>query len=911
VLTARNGKMSQAIRGSAIGAQRGWALMRRFPDAVAWLTIVVSLTVLVGWIAGLTGLTTLTWGFGAMRPNTAVCQLLLALALLSAQRRRDAATPANWLERLKFDADTLTTGLACTAGGIAALTMLQYLVPLDLRIDQLLAKVPHDGVNPYPGRMAQLTAFIFMLSASAFVLRSVSWGSRIRPAEWCALLAGFLGFMGLVGYAFGVDSVYAVQAFSSIDWLPALLLVLQSAAFLLAFPRFVIAQHVAAANVGGMLIRRLWPAVMLLPPLFAFITLKGQRTQLYATEFGFALFTILMVVTFSVLVWLTARMLRSVRLDKHEARKRLRDQVARLDLLNRISRAMNEGHDVVAMLQVVTRNLEVQLPADLCCVCEYSAADECALTSVGVNTPALASMVTDAGVSSIRFAGQALKSLLAKNLLYEPDALAPGSEALEPIARAGLRSVIIAPLRVEDRTLGLLIVARRAPASFLSGECEFVRQLSQNLSLALAQSQMFGELNSALEEVQQGQTALLQQGRLRALGEMASGVAHDINNAISPISIYVGDILEREEGLTAVTRRELKTILRATQDVARTVARMRDFSGTHDADQAAESLDLNRIIDEVVELTRPRWGDQTQEGGHAIDLQTELAADAPLIRGVSHEIGDALTNLIFNAIDAMPGGGLLRVRSFLTESAASVSGAERVPMLCFEVIDSGRGMTEDVRLRCLEPFFTTKGERGTGLGLAMVYGMAMRHGGTIVVESAPGQGTTVRVCLPIEHGLVASEVKIATTAPPLLPRKILLVDDDPLILEALQTFLERDGHAVVTAEGGQIGIDMFRKHWARGSQFSIVFTDLGMPDVDGHRVAAVVKSLSGNIPVVMLTGWGEKLGEDARPLNVDFMLSKPPLLEDLRKVLVAAAPAPQPETARIEMRQSPPIVSRS
>ena len=628
-------------------------------------------------------------------------------------------------------------------------------------------------------------------------------------------------------------------------------------------------------------LRRMWLAVVLLPPLIALLCFAGERAHFYASGFGLGLFTVLMVVTFSMLMWLTARMLSSVRLDKRSARKRLQDKVARLDLLNRISRAMNKGHDVASMLQVVTRNLEVQLPADLCCVCEFAAADECAVTSIGVNSPALAAMLTEAGGSSIRFAGGELKSLLAKDLLYEPDVRAAGTEMLAPIAKAGLRAVIIAPLRVEDRSLGLLIVARRSPASFLSGECEFVLQLSQNLSLALAQSQMFGELKRALEDVQQGQTALLQQGRLRALGEMASGVAHDINNAISPISIYVGDILEREEELTPVTRRELKTILRATQDVARTIARMRDFSSAHDTVHTTESLDLNDVIGEVVELTRPRWCDQTQEGGNPIDLRTELMKKVPLIIGTSHEISDALTNLIFNAIDAMPGGGLLRVRSFVTEGDSS-SG--RAPMLCVEVIDSGRGMSEEVRQRCLEPFFTTKGERGTGLGLAMVYGMVTRHGGTVAVESVLGQGTTVRICLPVQRGLVAAVFAPQELAPT-RAQKILLVDDDPLILEAMQTFLERDGHFVVTAEGGQAGIDTFRKLWAHGAQFSVVFTDLGMPDVDGHRVAAVVKSISQDIRVVMLTGWGQKLLDADRPPNVDFMLSKPPILEDLRKVL--------------------------
>lgn len=190
-------------------------------------------------------------------------------------------------------------------------------------------------------------------------------------------------------------------------------------------------------------------------------------------------------------------------------------------------------------------------------------------------------------------------------------------------------------------------------------------------------------------------------------------------------------------------------------------------------------------------------------------------------------------------------------------------------------------MDEDTRRRCLEPFFTTKGERGTGLGLAMVYGVAKRHDAEIEIESAPGKGTTIRLAFPAAVGRLESAQPIPVRAPPSRIR-ILVIDDDPLILRSLLDTLEREGHQVITANGGQAGIDAFRAA-SEAERFALVITDLGMPYVDGRKVASAIKEKSRATPVIMLTGWGERLvAEGDIPLHVDQVLSKPPRLRDLR-----------------------------
>jgi CheY-like chemotaxis protein len=246
------------------------------------------------------------------------------------------------------------------------------------------------------------------------------------------------------------------------------------------------------------------------------------------------------------------------------------------------------------------------------------------------------------------------------------------------------------------------------------------------------------------------------------------------------------------------------------------------------------------------------------------------------------EIREALTNLVFNALDAMPAGGTL---GFATREGVNGEG---LPSVMLEVSDSGIGMDEPTRRRCLEPFFTTKGDRGTGLGLAMVYGMLQRHGGSIEIDSAPGRGTTMRLVFP-QAGAAGNghsgwgELEPEPAAGTL---QLLLVDDDPVLVRSLTDVLTAEGHVVASAGGGQQGIEAFTAAVARGQPFDAVITDLGMPNVDGRQVAQAVKLVQPGTPVVMLTGWGRRMNADGeRPQHVDHLLSKPPRLAELRAVL--------------------------
>jgi signal transduction histidine kinase/ActR/RegA family two-component response regulator len=564
---------------------------------------------------------------------------------------------------------------------------------------------------------------------------------------------------------------------------------------------------------------------------------------------------------------------------------KLHAQVGRLSLLQHITHATGERQDLPSIFQVVLASLEANLPIDFGCFLLHDPISKSlTVSTLGAGGLNFADRLGLSQQVEVPIDANGLSRCVAGELVHEPDVANVPFPFPQRLAAAGLRSVVFAPLIVERQVFGVLVCARRDAGAFSSGECEFLKQLSEHVALAGHQARLHGALRQAYDDLRQSQHTVMQQERLRALGQMASGIAHDINNAISPVSLYTESLLEREPNLSERTRSYLTTIQRAIEDVARTVARMREFYRERDAQLTLERVQLNRAVQQVVELTRPRWSDLPQARGAMVDLQTDLTDPMPEIMGAEHEIRDALTNLIFNAVDAMPAGGTLSVR---TRKAVGADGEARA---FIEVTDTGIGMDEDTRRRCLEPFYTTKGERGSGLGLAMVYGMIQRHSAELEIESATGQGTTIRLSFPAyTSAVVAPTVKHAAVVKRRL--RILVVDDDPLLIKSLQDTLQEDGHVITASHGGSEGIETFAAAMKRGEGFDVVVTDLGMPHVDGRKVAASVKNASPATPVILLTGWGQRLiaANDA-PAYVDKVLAKPPRLHELRAALAELIP---------------------
>lgn len=401
----------------------------------------------------------------------------------------------------------------------------------------------------------------------------------------------------------------------------------------------------------------------------------------------------------------------------------------------------------------------------------------------------------------------------------------------------------------------------------------------------LSQAKLTGDLEHVYNELRRTQHVVAQQERLRALGQMASGIGHDINNALSPVIAYT-ELAMRTEPLNDKARRYLESIKTAGEDIARIVANIREFYRKRAATESLEPVNLNKIVPQVIELTRPRWRDIPQSKGIPVSVGMSLAEELPNIFSSDSELREALTNLVLNAVEAMPEGGVIQLNTTTTsEPDARYKGHERVIL---EVRDSGTGMDEETRKHCLEPFFSTKtNSGGTGLGLAMVFGVVERHNGSIEIESEPGKGTTVRLVFPVykpgdTDALKQEQASLAAAS----ALRILYIDDEPVLRDLMQELLGIGGHRVKIADGGQAGIDAFRLAHAESEPFDLVISDLGMPNIDGRKVAQVIKGESARTPVMLLTGWGKMMEADGTvPEHVDLVLSKPPQLNELMSAI--------------------------
>lgn len=403
----------------------------------------------------------------------------------------------------------------------------------------------------------------------------------------------------------------------------------------------------------------------------------------------------------------------------------------------------------------------------------------------------------------------------------------------------------------------------------------------------------------AYAELRATQALIVQQERLRATGQMTSGLVHDLNNLLTPIKGYAEMLLGARVPLPDGQRVMVERIARAADDIARIVRRMRDFYRPRTHDDRVEPVDVNLAIKEVVDLTRPRWRDLPQQHGVAIQIKCELDASLQPLASDASELRQALTNLIFNAVDAMPNGGMITIATQAQQRAAAGAAAPPAPAVQIEVRDQGVGMDEETRKRCLEPFFSTKTQRGgTGLGLAMVYGMVQRQRGEITVESAPGAGSCIRLVLPLVEAPPPGPLPTRVTAVgPMtnLHLRVLYLDDEPMVRGVIGDGLRSFQHEVIIASSGDSALQMFHYAMQTPKPFDAVITDLGMPNMNGMDFARAIKTRAPATPVIMLTGWNTRtMTESGHDRSVDAVLAKPVSLANLNATLLRVAGVVRP-----------------
>jgi signal transduction histidine kinase/HAMP domain-containing protein len=554
----------------------------------------------------------------------------------------------------------------------------------------------------------------------------------------------------------------------------------------------------------------------------------------------------------------------------------LQQQLNRISLLNQITISVAARQDSESIVMVVLQQLELYLPLD------YSSAY---WFDPGTRVFKVMARGTKSGDLAQRhqipleipLADTAFEICEEGGMVYLPDLSKCNAPLARKISREQNYSCLAVPLFLDGKMMGLLVFMRHQLHGFDLAERDFIRSLSTHVALAVRQAQLHQDLQRAYNELHQTQQAATQQERLKALGQMASGIAHDINNALSPIVGFAELLIQIEKNLTADGKKYLNYIKTAADDITHIVAGLREFYRLRDEHEALVALDLNHIVTQVVDMTRPCWRDLSQRRRIMIEVHKDLAPVLPSFVGIECEIREALTNLIINAVDAMPVGGDLTIRT-----RGGSSG------LLLEVADTGIGMDEQTRKRCLEPFYSTKGKRGTGLGLAMVYGIMERHEGRIEIESAPGKGTTMRLVFPVAKSTPMALPEAEQPAP-LGPFHILYIDDEPNVRELVFEMLRHDGHQVETADGGKHGVIAFQTAQAAGKPFDVVITDLGMPHMDGREVALALKNEKPQTPVIMLTGWGVFMKED-NTSQIDGILGKPPRIQEIRAKLREVLP---------------------
>ena len=371
------------------------------------------------------------------------------------------------------------------------------------------------------------------------------------------------------------------------------------------------------------------------------------------------------------------------------------------------------------------------------------------------------------------------------------------------------------------------------------------------------------ELSHYIGEQERIREQYAQIEKLSALGELASGVAHDFNNTLA-------GILGRAQLLLGTQDPDridagLKLIIKTAKDGARTIKRIQDFARQR-RDHDFRPVSVDQLLLDVREITRPRWKSRAESEGVHISLELQLGSDEARVMGDESELREVLVNLVFNAVDAMPQGGTLTLST--REAAGKVEIA---------VADTGTGMAEEVRSRVFDPFFTTKGKAGMGLGLAVSYGIVRRHEGNFEVESELGRGTTFRIKLPAATAAAEPEPAAEAPAIALVPQRtnvtrLLVVDDEENVRELLADILESEGYQVELASSGREALDKF----GDGAAFDALFTDLGMQGMSGWELAHAVRELNGKIPVAVVTGWGEAVGSSERlAARVDWVIAKP------------------------------------
>lgn len=425
-------------------------------------------------------------------------------------------------------------------------------------------------------------------------------------------------------------------------------------------------------------------------------------------------------------------------------------------------------------------------------------------------------------------------------------------------------SIISVPLTWSGEVIGVITLRNNVGKIFVQEDLEILTIFARQTADAIENAKLYEKLEKAYGELSATQDRLIMVEKLKALGDMAGGVAHDFNNILGTILGRVQLLQKRIDD--PQLRRELEVIEAATLEGRATVRRLQDFTHVSSRSQHAKA-DLNKVIREAIENTSPAWKSTAQKAGITINLLPDLKS-IPMVKGSHHELREAISNVILNSVDALPEGGNIWISTGLSDGKVFL-----------RIADDGTGMDENTKNKMFFPFFSTKGKKGLGMGLSMVYGIMFRNQVDISVKSSPGEGAEFMFIFSLpEETELSSTVAEDSTKPERL--KILLVDDEVSLLDVVEDMIDYIGHTCRKADGGRIALEILEKE-----EFDLVITDLGMPEVGGWEVAQFCRNKCPRMPVILISGWGAQLDGEEALQRVDAVLAKPFRMEEFEATI--------------------------
>lgn len=477
--------------------------------------------------------------------------------------------------------------------------------------------------------------------------------------------------------------------------------------------------------------------------------------------------------------------------------------------------------------------------------------------------------VVPPGMGLIGLAVRDRRPVVTTDLVGDPRVAIP-AELRARMSGAPRLAGLMVPLVVQDRVIGGLAAVNQTGGRFDAAQVQLAQTFADQAVLCLENTRLYAEAKHAYAELSNAQAQLVRFETLRAVGELAAGAAHHLNNLLA---VVLGRVqLSMHKFHDADLHGHLRAAERAAQDGAEVVARLLRFS-RREMTAAHVSIDLNELAAEVIELTRSRWQNELAAKGLTVDVGLERGT-LPLVAGDPPSLREVFVNLILNGVDAMPHGGRVTITTW----------AEANTVRC-RVSDTGDGMSSEVQRRALEPFFTTKGVKSTGLGLSVNYGILQRHGGDLSIDSVPGRGTDVTLTLPAGRPTSDAAAPAAVTLP--APLRVLVVDDETHVRTVIAEMLALDGHDVIQAASGAEALAIF----ADDPRIDLVLTDLGMQGVTGWDLARSAKAARSSVVVGVITGWGEEPeATEQERAGADFVLSKPVGQDELRRAAAHGRP---------------------